>query len=472
MPQSIENPNEPVSFYKLPLAENATGDTLSDMKKSHQQQRGDARTQTPERRQIQMEMLSLDQWLDKDHRVRLVWQYVESLDLTELYQAIKATRGNVGRDPIDPRILFALWLFATVEGVGSARRLAELAKRDIAYMWICGGVSVNHHRLSDFRVEHGELLERILTESIAVLMHQDLIRLDTIAQDGMRVRASAGGGSFRRQPSLEEALETAKQHVAEVQKQSEEEHDGGEKRQRAARERAAREKQERIEAALEQMEDMQTRYKKRGGTPKRSEPRASTTDPEARRMKMGDHGTRPAMNVQFASDGDAKMIVAVDVTSQGSDAGLMRPMYDDVCERYGVVPDNYLVDGGFGKKEDVTHLEDEGTKVHAPLFAEQKQLDNGEDPYAARPGESAGMTAHRARMGTDEGKAMSRRRSAIAEFPNADCRNRGLHQFQVRGLKKAKAQTLWHALVYNFLRMRNLICPQREQSYLEIVMQH
>ena len=218
------------------------------------------------------------------------------------------------------------------------------------------------------------------------------------------------------------------------------------------------------------MQDMQERYKKRTSGQKRSEPRASTTDPEARRMKMGDHGTRPAMNVQFASDGDARLIVAVDVTSQGSDSGLMKPVYDTVCERYDVVPDNYLVDGGFGKKEDVTSLESRGTKVYAPLYAEQQQLDKGEDPYAAREGESAEMTAHRERMGTAAGKAMYRRRSAIAEFPNADCRNRGLHQFRVRGRKKAKAQTLWHVLVYNFLRMRNLFCPRREQSYLEIVM--
>ena len=440
------------------------------MKKTHQQQRGDARTKLPQRRQIQMQMLSLDQWLDAEHRVRVLWQYVESIDLTELYQSIKATRDNVGRDPIDPRILFALWLFATIEGIGSARWLAELTERDIAYMWICGGVSVNHHRLSDFRVEHGELLERVLTESIAVLIHQELIDLNTIGQDGMRVRASAGSGSFRRQSSLEDALRQAEEHVAEVQRQSEE-HGGGDKRRQAARERAAREKQERIEAALVEMEDMQERYENRTSSKKRSEPRASTTDPEARRMKMGDNGTRPAMNVQFASDGDAQMIVAVDVTSQGSDSGLMKPMYDTVCERYGVVPENYLADGGFGKKEDVTHLEHNGTKVHAPLYAEQRQLDNGEDPYAPRAGESEGMTAHRQRMGTDAGKAMYKRRSAIAEFPNADCRNRGLTQFRVRGLKKAKAQTLWHALVYNFLRMRNLICPRRQQSYLEIVMQ-
>ena len=439
------------------------------MNKSTRQQRGDARTKTPERSQVEMQFLSLDQWLDKNHRVRIVWQYVESLDLSELYQAIKATRNNVGRDAIDPRILFALWLFATIEGVTSARRIDDLTRRDIPYMWICGGVSVNYHRLSDFRTQHSDLLERIMTDSIAVLIHQDLIDLKTVAQDGMRVRASAGSGSFRREASLEKALEQAEAYVEEVRRQHEEETDGGDHRRRAARERAAREKKERIAAAREEMKDLQDRYQKRSGTP-RSEPRASTTDPEARRMKMGDGGTRPAMNVQFASDGDAQMIVSVDVTSQGSDSGLMQPMYDDVCARYDVVPDDYLVDGGFSKKDDITHVEQNQTKVYAPLYAEEKQLAVGEDPYDPRPKESPQMTAHRQRMGTTEAKEKYKRRAAIAEFPNADCRNRGLTQFRVRGLAKAKAQTLWHVLAYNFMRMRNLACPLRAMSYWDVVM--
>lgn len=440
------------------------------MKKSHQQQRGNARTKTPSRRQIEMQMLSLDQWLDESHRVRDIWQYVESLDLSELYLSIKSTQDNVGRDAIDPRILFALWLFATLEGTSSARRIAELTTRDIPYMWICGGVSVNHHRLSDFRTEHSDLLERILTETIAVLMLHDLVDLNTIGQDGMRVRASAGSGSFRRQVSLDKALEQAEKHIKQVQAENDEDHDGGDRRRRAAKERAAREKKERIEAALLEMEDMQARYKKRSSSEKRSEPRASTTDPEARRMKMGDNGTRPAMNVQFSSDGAAQMVVAVDVTSQGSDCGLMKPLYDDVCHRYTVVPEKYLVDGGFGKQADITHVEKAGTQVYAPLYAEQKQLDKGLDPYASRPKETAEMTAHRQRMGTEEAKTIYRSRAMIAEFPNADCRNRGLTQFRVRGLAKAKAQTLWHVLIYNYLRMKKLICPRREISYLEIVM--
>jgi transposase len=440
------------------------------MSKTPRQQRGSARTLVPQRTQVEMQLLSLDQWLDAEHRVRSVWQYVESLDLSELYASIKAVEGHVGRDAIDPRMLFALWLFGTLEGVSSARRLAELTTRDIAYLWICGGVSVNHHRLSDFRADHGDLLERILTDSIAVLLHEGLVTLETVAQDGMRVRASAGVGSFRRVSSLEEAQRQAAAHLEEVRRQNDQDGDGGDRRRRAAGERAAREKHERIERARAEMEELQARYAKRSSGTPRSEPRASTTDPEARRMKMADGGFRPALNVQLVSDGDAQLVVTVDVTSQGSDAGLMRSRYDDLGARYGVLPQNYLVDGGFSKQQDVVHVERAGTKVHAPLYAEAKQLAAGADPYAVRPGEGPELTAYRARMGTPEGKAVYRRRAAIAEFPHADCRNRGLLQFRVRGLLKAKAQALWHVLAFNFLRLRRLVCEIRKRTYLEVVM--
>lgn len=438
------------------------------MSKSYRTQRGQARTKRPERSQVEMQLLSLDQLIDSEHRVRVIWQYVESLDLSELYEPIKATLSNVGRDPIDPQILFALWLFATIEGLSSARKISELATRDLPYMWICGGVSVNHHRLSDFRTDHGDLLERVLTDSIAVLLHNDLITLETVAQDGMRVRASAGSGSFRTQGGLQKARHVAQQHVDALKENADPAQN--ERRRIAAQKRAASEKLERIEAAQREMEDMQEKYRKRTSSEKRSEPRASMTDPQARRMKMGDNGTRPAINVQFASDGDAKMVIAVELTSQGSDSGLMKPMYDDVAERYGVTPKEYLVDGGFSKKEDITHVEKQGSEVLAPLYAEQKQVAEGKDPYAARSNESDEMTAHRERMGTANAKERYKCRSAIAEYPNADCRNRGLTQFRVRGLVKAKAQTLWHVLAFNLLRMKKLYCPLRERSYLDVVM--
>jgi transposase len=401
-----------------------------------------------------MQLLSLDQWLDADHRVRIVWQYVDSLDLSELYESIQAVEGGVGRDAIDPRILFALWLFATLEGVASARRIDELTRRDIPYMWICGGVSVNYHRLSDFRVAHGDLLERLLIDSIAVLVRHDLITLATVGQDGMRVRASAGGGSFRRQSSLAEARRKAQAHVDRLN----EPHDdpsANSRRRDAAQKRAASEKLARIEQAQAEMEDMQRKYRRRSAT-KRSEPRASTTDPEARRAKRADGGIRPAMNVQFASDGDAQMIVAVTVTSQCSDSGLMGPMYEKIQRDYSHAPGQWLVDGGFTHRGDVTKLEADGVQVYAPLYREQKQLDEGQDPYVGKLGDSTEMAAFRARMGTPEAKEVYRRRAAIAEFPNADCRNRGLLQFRVRGLVKAKAQALWHVLAFNFSRMWRL----------------
>lgn len=431
------------------------------MSKSHQAQRGPARTKRPERTQIEMRFLCLDQWLDAEHRVRIVWQYVDSLDLSELYEPIRATEGNVGRDAIDPRILFALWLFATLEGITSARRIAELTERDIPYMWVCGGVSVNYHRLSDFRVDHGDLLERILIDSIAVLIHNNLITLETVGQDGMRVRASAGSRSFRRQGSLAEARQKAQAHVDQLNESGPDPsaHRG---RSEAAKKRAASEKLARIEQAQAEMEDMQQKYRQRCGE-QRSEPRASTTDPEARRTKMSDGGTRPAMNVQFASDGDAQMVIAVDVSSQGSDSGLMEPMHAKIKGDYGQTPDKYLVDGGFTHRQDVTKLEADGTQVYAPLYQEKKQLEQGKDPYAGKPGDSVEMAAFRARMGTPEAKETYKRRAAIAEFPNADCRNRGLTQFRVRGLVKAKAQTLWHVLAFNFSRMLRL-------DYLEVVM--
>lgn len=431
------------------------------MSTSNRAQRGTARTSRPERTQVEMQFLSLDQWLDKEHRVRIVWQYVESLDLSDLYQQIRAVEGNVGRNAVDPRILFTLWLFATIEGISSARRVAELSTRDIPYMWICGGVSVNYHLLSDFRVDHGELLERLMVDSIGVLLNQELITLQVVAQDGMRVRANAGSGSFRGETTLEKDLSRANEHLENLKRQHEADSSGADRRKQAAQERAARERKERIERAQEQLAEVKDqRAKKKRPT---DQTRASKTDPDARRMKMGDGGYRPALNVQFASDGESQLIVGVEVSNQGGDAGLMAPMHEQLEADYQRVPQAYLVDGPFATIADVTHLERAGTKVHAPVFGEQKQIAAGKDPYARKPSDSDEMASFRARMSTAEAKELYQQRPRIAEFPNADCRNRGLHQFRVRGLVKSKAQTLWHVLAFNFMRFTRL-------GYLEVLM--
>jgi len=435
------------------------------------EQRGGARVQLPQRHQAEMFGRSLDQLIREDHLVRTVVTYCESLDLSELYADIKATRENLGRTPIDPRILFELWLFATLEGENSGRRINELCKRDLAYMWICGEVSVNYHTICDFRTQHSTLLQRILTDSITLLHLNGLVKLETIAQDGMRVRAHAGSGSFHRQSSLEESRTLAEAFLKQLDNEDDDEDRN--QGQKSARKRAARERLERLEEACLEMQEMQQRYAKRNDTKsakhKRSKPRASTTDPEARRMKMGDNGFRPAMNVQFANDADALVIIEVDVNSEGSDAALLAPMYDEVCQDYRR-PEQYLADGGFSKKDGVTHLEKHGTEFYGKLYREKKQLDEGKDPYAARPHENQYFTAFRERMGTQEAQAMYRRRAPAAEFPNAVCRNQGLNQFSVRGLVKAKSQVLWHALSYNFRRFMNLEDDVSGKSYLEVLM--
>lgn len=416
---------------------------------------GKVRLRRAERRQIEMRMLSLEQMLPDDHTARLVWAYVESLDLTELYAQIRAVEGHVGRNATDPKIFLALWLYATIDSVGSARRLERLCKEHIAYQWLCGGVSVNYHTLSDFRVEHAEFLDRLLTQSVATLLRQGLISLSRVAQDGMRVRAHAGSSSFRRRPTLEECLEEAEAHLEALRLEAEEDPSAEDRRHKAARQRAAREQAEKLRQALDELSEVEKKMERREkGSSKKA--RTSKTDPQARIIKMGDGGFRPAYNVQFATTDESRVIVGVDVVNVGSDGGQMTPMADQIEERHGERPEEYLVDGGFSTLDDIESVESSGTKVLAPVKDKQKKESKGENAFARRNGDSDEVARWRERMGTESAQEVYKRRAGIAEFPNAGCRNRGLLQFPVRGRLKAKAITLWHALAHNFQRTLSL----------------
>ena len=302
----------------------------------------------------------------------------------------------------DPRILFALWMYATVRGIGSGRRIAELCdpqQGETACQWICGGVSVNYHTINDFRAAHPECLDRCLTESVAVLMNEGLVSLDRIAQDGMRVRADASGKSFRREPTLETCLAEAEEQVRLLRDESSDDSSGSTRREKAAKERHASERHERIASALEQIQDVRNKAEKRkNGTGEKA--RCSTTDPDARRMKMAD--------------------------------------------------------GGFVSTDDITLAEQKGTTVFAPVKEEQQKRDKGLDPFARVKGDTDEVAAWRARMGTVEAQGIYQARAGIAEFSNAGCRNRGLYQFAVRGLAKVKCETLWQVLAGVFQRGLNL----------------
>src|SRR5882724_10110003 len=310
---------------------------------------GAPRLREPQRDQIALRAVDIESLIGEDHAVRLIWSYVEELDLRELESRIKARGDRPGHPATSPRLLLALWLYATSEGVGIARALERLCESHYAYRWLCGGVSVNYHTLADFRVGCADLLDRLLSEHLAALAKAGLIDLDTLAQDGVRIRASAGAASFRRETTLDRHLVIAQAVVAELKREVEARSDASNQRIKAARERAARERSERLKAAQAALEEIKQhrkeREQKRGNGKPPKEPRASTTDAEARVMKMADGGFRPAYNVQVASAAGEQIVVAVEVTNTGSDRGLLRPMLQRLRARTGHFPGRHLADG-------------------------------------------------------------------------------------------------------------------------------
>jgi transposase len=412
------------------------------------------RVNRPERTQGEMRCESLDQRLDPDHPARLVWKLVEGLDLSALYDRIRAVEGQAGRNPSDPRVLFALWLYACTQSVSSARALETLCFEHRAYEWLRGGVPVNYHMLADFRVDHYDLLDQLFTSSLAGLLQEGLIHLDCAAQDGMRVRASAGTSSFKREPKLEESLQQARDHVEKLRAEFEADANIT-ARQKSARERGARERVERVEKALEHVKEIaqQRESRKKGDG---AAARASTTDPEARNMKMPDSGFRPAYNVQFATDTESGIILGLDVINQGTDAGQMKPMVDQIEERLGQPPEKMTSDGGFSTLEDIEKTTQAGTTVFTPVKETKKQIEAGKDPYAPKAGDSPIIADWRQRMGTEMAKAIYKLRAQTAELTNARMRNQGMYQVNVRGLAKVKTFVLWYALAQNLLRGASL----------------
>ena len=411
---------------------------------------GKARLRKPNRRQVELCPVDLESTLPEDHHARVVWAFVEQLDLMELYEGIGSVEGGPGRPATDPRVFMTLWLFATLEGVGSARAVARLCKRDDAYRWICGGVPVNHHTLADFRVAHEEVLDRLLTESAAALMAEGLVELRRVAQDGVRVRASAGAASFRRERTLEACYGEAQEQVEALKKEVNEDPGASDRRIESARRRAAEERKERVEAALKQLTEVKAKKKKEAD---REKARVSTTDPEVRVMKMADGGFRPAFNAQFATDTQTQVIVGVDISNSGSDQGKMTPMLAQIKDRYDRKPDEFLVDGGFAGHVEIEKATDAGVRVYAPVM---KPKGEARDVHEPRATDSKAIADWRRRMGTEEAKEIYKERAATAECVNALARNRGLRQFLVRGLQKAKAIVLWHALAHNLMRAFSL----------------
>jgi transposase len=401
------------------------------------------------RGQVEICTAALDDMLDAEHRVRLIWRYIQRLDMSAFQTDIKAVDGEPGRDATDPRILLCLWVVALSEGIGSARRLAALCERDIVFRWICGGVTVNRDLLAAFRSSNGKKLDDLMSQVVAALMHAGLVTLNAVAQDGMRVRASAGAASFRREPTLEECLAKAREQVALLKRELDA--DESMTKRDAARQRAAEDKLAAIERAMAEMPAVVAakEAQKNKARAKQSEPRVSTTDPEARVMKMADGGFRPAYNPQFATDVDSGIIVGVQVTNEGTDAQQAEPVIADIMKRLGRPPLQYLFDGGYVNNLNITSLTEMGVEVFAPP---RKPRTEGVDPYEPQPKDTPEATEWRKRMKSDRGKDTYKQRASTAERINANLRVMGLRQLSVRGLEKVTSAVLLSALAFNILR--------------------
>lgn len=403
-----------------------------------------------------------DELIQPGHQARVIWSVVDKLDLSAFRAPIKARDGVCGRDATDPTLLVALWLYAATRGVGSARELARLCGESRPYRWLCGGVSVNHHTLSDFRVGHAAALDALFTQVLAALVGQGLVKVHRVSQDGTRVRACAGAGSFRRGLTLEQLLEQAKAHVARLREllDDPEKSAGLSAKKRAAKSRAARERQGRIEAALRVLPELAARQQaavkqagngKYGKKLRENPPRVSTTDAEARVMKMPDGGFSPAVNVQLASDTESRAIVGVEVTAAGSDKGQAEPMRQQVEGRTGAKVQEHLMDGGFLVLEEIDRAAGAGVSVFVPPPAPRDASKAGTQ-YDPKPSDTPAQAQWRTRMAGDAGKTIYKERAATIETVNADLkRHRGLVQLTVRGLKKARCVALWCALAYNLM---------------------
>ena len=412
------------------------------------------RLRRPDRAQVLIQPVCLEELLPQDHAARTIWRVVEQLDLSHFCVELEARGQDPGRPATDPQLLVALWLYAAVEGVGSGRELARLCGCHDAYRWLCGGLAVNYHTLNDFRVGHEEALDLLFTQVLGVLMHKGAVTVKSVSQDGTRVRAAAGSASFRGRATLEKHLDAARRHLTALKLQMDESSQWSARR-RAAQERAAREREERVAAALAELEQIEAAKARQKQKPSKERPaRSSTTDPEARVMKMGNGGFNPAHNVQFGTDTSSRAIVGVDVTKSGSDAHLDQPMREQIEQRTGHKVEEHLMDGGFVTLDGIDRAAADAVVVYAPPPAPRK----AGSPYAVRKGDSPAVAAWRRRMGTEAAQLKYRQRAATSETVNGELKTfRGLDRFLVRGLHKVKCIALWCALAYNVMHFAGVL---------------
>ncbi|HZC76823.1 MAG TPA: transposase, partial [Ktedonobacterales bacterium] len=410
---------------------------------------------SPDRTQLRWDMVDLDSQLPDDHRARLVWAFVEGLDLSEFYDRIKARDAVAGRPATDPRVVLAVWLYATLEGIGSARAIDRLCQQHAAYRWLCGGAPINHDLLAEFRRENAVLLDRLLTQSVTGLIAEKLITLEELAIDGTKARACAGRGSMSKRKRLERIEKAVAERVAELK--SELDTDPGElERQRKKRAlQAAQERAQRVARARQKLAELEQEKAARAEThateeANKGEPKVSVSDPEARLMRLADGAVAPAWNVQVATA--EGFVVAIDPTDRRKDSGLAPGLVATVAERCGRAPQRLLADTTAMTREDIVTLAQQhpDMTVYSPPAPERSEVKAStlRARRSKRRREPPAVVAWRARMASAQGHEVYRRRK-LTERAHGIIKNRGMTRFLVHGREKVRAVCLLQALALN-----------------------
>lgn len=469
------------------------------------------------RAQMCFRTVDVERLVDADHPARLLWEIIGKMDLSRYCAAVQSNEEEGGRPARHPQLLITMWVYAYSLGIGAAREIERRCEYDPAFWWLTGMEKVNHHSLSDFRMEKKEELKELFAQVLGAASAEGYISLEQVTLDGTKIKANASQKSFHREKTLREHLETARQRVKELEQEGEGE---GEEKRQAAAEQKAREKVERLERALEELEELR---KEKDTEAEKQETRVSSSDPEARVMKQNEGGFAPSYNVQITTDSQEGFIVDSEVTQARNDFQQLIPAMERVEERFGKAPGQVLVDSGYVSRDNVQEMAQREVDLLGSLAddkAKRGERDQGrypssmfvynadQDHYVCPAGkilsyegrqkkdgmehfkykaqrkdcqscplkmqccpenkkqgrsvnrsqESPAMVAFRAKMATEAAQKEYRKRSAIAEFRNLWIKAKlGLRQFHVRGLENVRCETLWASLTHNlqhWIRLR------------------
>jgi transposase len=422
-----------------------------------------ARIKEAKREQMSMEIVDYNELIPEEHPARIIVKFVEELNLEGFYSDIKSLPGVAGRSATDPKLLLCLWLYATLEGIGSARLLEKLCERDAAFRWICGGVGVNYHTLSDFRHENGARLDQLLTDIMSTFIIKGIVRLKSLIVDGTKVKASASKKSFKRKTRLNKIKKETAHYIEELRRELDRDPNAGNRRREAARLSAQEKIKAKVEAALAELPKVEAakelaKKKVKKGTEVK-EAKVSTSDPDARLMKFADKSVKAGYNCQIVMEPESYIVVSVDISQNGNDQGLLKPLIEQIDSRYKERPDRALVDSGYQVKQDIIDLADHRKPllVYSPLPKKKENikkasLDKRKKKEANYP---ESLKAFYKRMENKVSQKYYKVRSRIETF-NGILHNRMRRGFHLRGKDKVKSELLLQAISHNIMSIHRL----------------